>query len=448
MKTNLNQLKQEAHADRSKRVHFQTSLFLQASAQFRWFALAAFAAVFAVLFLTAFAQPASAQDVFGRISGTVTDTQGAVIPDATITITDEQTRIARTLKTDAHGYYVADELPVGKYTVSATAQQGFKGIKKTGNDLSAGARLAVDLRLEVGATTDVVEVTATGETVNTVSGELARTVDSRQVQNLALNQRNYVQLVSLIPGAALTTFDQQSLTTGQSTTASSVNGRRADGNNFAVDGGFNMDSGSNSTQLNNVGIDFIQEVSIKTSNFSAEYGRNSGASVNVVTRSGGNQFHGGAFEFIRNDVTDAVNAANKFNPPPGTTLKQLKPPLRFNDFGWNFGGPIIHKKLFFFVGEEWKRIRQTANPQQLTIPTTAELSGNFSNSGVTLKLPTNPGSVPPGCTITANVLSPQCITPDGAAIAAVYAKMMGVASTFSNTVKPFNAVFQPNNPQN
>ena len=112
MKTNLNQLKQEAHADRSKRVHFQTSLFLQASEQFRWFALAAFAAVFAVLFLTAFAQPASAQDVFGRISGTVTDTQGAVIPDATITITNEQTKISRSLKTDAHGFYVADDLPV------------------------------------------------------------------------------------------------------------------------------------------------------------------------------------------------------------------------------------------------------------------------------------------------------------------------------------------------
>src|SRR5579859_1567213 len=446
MKTNQNQSKQEAHAGGSNRLHFQTSLFLQTGKQFRWFALAAFAVIVTALCLAAFVQPAAAQDVFGRISGTVTDTQGAVIPDATITITNEQTQLSRTLKTDAHGYYVTDDLPVGVYTVSAAAQQGFKSIKKTGNDLSAGARLTVDLRLEVGSNTQVVEVNATGETVNTVSGEITRTVDSQQVQTVALNERNYVQLVSLVPGAALTTFDQQSLTTGQSTTASSVNGRRADGNNFAVDGGFNMDSGSNGTQLNNVGIDFIQEVSIKTSNFSAEYGRNDGASVNVVTRSGGNRFHGGTFEFIRNEVTDAVNPANKFVIPPGTTLKQLKPPLRFNDFGWNFGGPIVHEKLFFFVGEEWKRIRQGQKPQQLELPTTAEMAGNFSDLvGKTLVLPPN---APAGCTITANVMSPQCITPDGAAIAAVYARMAKTASTFSNTVSPNNALFQPGGPQN
>jgi len=453
MKTNQNQLKQEAHAGNPNRPHFQTSLFLQTGKQFRWFALAACAVIVTVLCLAAFVQPAAAQDVFGRISGTVTDTQGAVIPDATITITNEQTQLSRTLKTDAHGFYVTDDLPVGMYTVSASAQQGFKAFKKTGNDLSAGARLTVDMKLEVGSNTQVVEVTASGETVNTVSGELARTVDSQQVQNLALNERNYVQLVSLVPGAALTAFDQTSLTTGMSTTSSSVNGRRADGNNFTVDGGFNLDSGSNATQLDNVGIDFIQQVSIKTSNFSAEYGRNSGASVNVVTRSGGNQFHGTAFEYLRNNVFDAIPPNNKVNIPPGTPTKNLESILRYNDFGWNFGGPIIHKKLFFFVGEEWKRIRQLAASQKLTIPTTAELAGNFSASGLTpaqsLKLPTAPGSLPPGCTLIApNVLSPQCITPDGAAIAAVYAKMATVASTFSNAVQSQNALFQPNDPQN
>src|SRR5260370_11051361 len=242
MKTKLYQSKQEAHAGNPRRVHIRTSFFSQVSGQFRCFALAAFAVVLAAVFLTVCLQPASAQDVFGRISGTVTDTQGAVIPNANVTITNEQTRISRTLKTDAHGYYVADDLPVGLYSVSAAAQQGFKGIKKTGNDLSAGARLAVDLRLEVGATTDVVEVTATGETVNTVSGELARTVDSRQVQNLALNERNYVQLVSLIPGAALTTFDQQTLTTGMSTTASCVNGRLPDPNTFSPPSPFHLTS--------------------------------------------------------------------------------------------------------------------------------------------------------------------------------------------------------------
>jgi hypothetical protein len=453
MKTNQNQSKQEAHAGSSNRLH--TSLFLQTGKQFRWLALAVFAVMVAAFCLTAFVQPAAAQDVFGRISGTVTDTQGAVIPDATITITNEQRQLSRTLKTDANGFYVADDLPVGLYTVGATAQHGFKAFKRTGNDLTAGARLTVDMKLEVGATTDVVEVNAAGETVNTVSGELARTVDSSQVQTLALNERNYVQLVSLIPGAALTAFDQTALTTGMSVTASSVNGRRADGNNFTVDGGFNMDSGSNATQLNNVGIDFIEEVSIKSSNFSAEYGRNDGASINVVTRSGGDKFHGGLFEYLRNNQFDAIPSINKVNIPAGATTKSLESILRYNDFGWNFGGPIVHKKLFFFVGQEWKRIRQLAQTQNLTIPTTAELAGNFSailpapgKPGVTLKAPTAPGSLPPGCTITANVLSPQCITPDGAAIAAVFTKLSTVASTFSNTDQTSNAIFQPNNPQN
>src|SRR5579859_5559978 len=278
------QSKRGLRAGMANRVYFQSPLFLQAVEHFRWFALAVFAVLATALFLATFVQPASAQDVLGRISGTVTDAQGAVIPDANITITNEQTKLSRTLKTDANGFYVTDDLPVGIYTVGATAQQGFKAFKKTGNELSAGVRLAVDIKLEVGATTDVIEVNATGEAVNTVSGELGRTVGAQQVQNLALNQRNYVQVVSLIPGATLTSFDQQLLTTGMSTTASSVNGHRSDGNNFTVDGGFNMDAGSNGTQLNNVGIDFIQEVSVKTSNFSAEYGRNDGASVNVVTR--------------------------------------------------------------------------------------------------------------------------------------------------------------------
>src|SRR5207245_8065253 len=132
--------------------------------------------------------------------------------------------------------------------------------------------------------------------------------------------------------------------------------------------------------------------SVKSSNFSAEYGRNSGASVNVVTRRGGEAFHGGAFEYLRNNIFDAINPANKIFIPPGTPTKRLESILRYNDFGWNFGGPILHKKLFFFAWQEWKRIRQTANPQQLTIPTTAELAGTCSAQGLSatqqLKLPT------------------------------------------------------------
>src|SRR5258706_7878322 len=384
-----------------------------------------------------------AQNIFGRISGTVTDPAGAVVPNIKITITNEATKAARTTVTDADGFYVADNLAVGSYSVTAE-QNGFKKTFTGGIGIVAGAHVTLNLSLEVGTPSETVNVQGGAEIINTTTGEIARHVDSQQVQKAALNQRNYAQLVTLIPGAALTTFDQTSLTTGMSTTAASINGNRADGNLFTVDGGFNLDGGSNATQLNNVGLDFIREVAVQTSNYSAEYGRNNGASINVVTRSGGNQFHGGVFEYVRNDRFDATNVASKLNATASSPA--VKPALRFNDFGWNLGGPIVKNKLFFFAGEEWKRIRQSATPQNMTIPTSAELAGNFSGiTGLTLHAPPNS---PPGCTIIGNVISAQCITADGKAIAAVYALMAKQASRFSGTPTANNATFQPNNPQN
>src|SRR6266581_1067951 len=195
---------------------------------------------------------------------------------------------------------------------------------------------------EPGQVTETVQVSTTvGETVNTTSGEVARLVDQRQVQNLALNGRNYMQLVTLIPGAVILDEDQLALTTSLSISQAAVNGNRPNYNNLTVDGGFNMDSGSNNSQINNVGIDFVQEVKIQTSNFSAEYGRNAGAAVNVVTRSGSNSYHGSVFEFFRNDKLDA----RRFFAPVRATL-------RFNNFGWNFNGPIKKDKFFFFVGKK------------------------------------------------------------------------------------------------
>lgn len=385
------------------------------------------------------------QTIFGRISGTVKDKAGAVVPNASVTITNAATNLVRAATTDDSGFYTVTNLPVGSYSV-LVERQGFKKAQVGNNVLSADARLTIDVALETGELSETVQVASSSslDSVNTTSGEIARTVDTKQVQRMALNQRNYAQLVSLIPGSALTTFDQTTLTTGMSTTAASVNGNRADGNLFTVDGGFNLDGGSNATQLNNVGLDFVREVAVQTSNYSAEYGRNDGASINVVTRSGGNSFHGGVFEYARNDRFDAINVASKLNAT--ATSPAVKPKLRFNDFGWNVGGPIIHDKFFFFAGEEWKRIRQSATTQNMTIPTTAELGGDFRDmTGLTLKAPP---SAPAGCTITNNVLSPQCITTDGKAIAGVYAAMSKVASSFSNTPTANNASFQPNNPQN
>src|SRR5205085_1668451 len=186
-------------------------------------------------------------------------------------------------------------LPVGTYTVVAE-REGFKKAGQFDVALTADARLTVDLTLETGQVSEMVQVTsALGETVNTTSGEVARVIDSQQVQNLALNGRNYIQLLSLVPGVALTTDDQLELSTSLATNTQSINGNRGQMTNMTVDGGTNLQSGSNASQINNVGLDFIDEVKIQTANFSAEYGRNAGSQVNVVTKSGTNEFHGSGF---------------------------------------------------------------------------------------------------------------------------------------------------------
>jgi hypothetical protein len=412
---------------------------------------------------------ASAQTIVGRISGTVTDATGAVVPGASVTVTNAATNLVRTAVADEDGFYTVTNLPVGTYVVAAESQ-GFKRAEQRGVALTADARLTIDMALEPGQVTETVQVsTALGETVNTTSGEVARVVDSQQVQNLALNGRNYIQLLSLIPGVAQTTDDQLELSTSLATNTQSINGNRGQMTNMTVDGGTNLQSGSNASQINNVGIDFIQEVKVQTSNFSAEYGRNSGAQVNVVTRSGGNEFHGSAFEYLRNDKLDARNA---FAP--------VRPTLRYNDFGYSLGGPIVKNKFFFFGGQEWKKIRRLANPAVRTVPTLAELNGDFSlrlrgfdgvvgtaDDGV-LRDPNNAANtcvapvvnssgvvttqaVRTGCfggnTIAArNIIPANRITTDGAAIANVYRTMIGLATGFTNSPVGNNAIFQQPNP--
>jgi hypothetical protein len=405
----------------------------------------------AVILLVAFAAVSvSGQTIFGRISGTVTDSSGAVLPNATVTIRNNATNLERSTVTDGEGFYTVTNLPVGSYTISVE-QTGFKKAVQTDNVLAADTRLTVNLALEAGAVSETVEVsTSAGETVNTTSGEVARVVDRRQVQNLALNGRNYMQLVTLIPGAAILDEDQLALTTSLSISQASINGNRPNYNSLSVDGGFNMDSGSNNSQVNNVGIDFIQEVKIQTSNFSAEYGRNAGASVNVVSRTGGNDYHGSAFEFIRNDKLDARNF---FSPTKGK--------LRFNNFGWNFNGKIVKDKLFFFVGQEYKYIRQDAAPVRRNLPTRAERRGDFSLRSGTLNVPVGYTAINPanGTTVTAgqpipgrNLANlrlnglPVGVTPNGASIASVYTAMEQLAVGYSDTPTANNATFQQPNP--
>src|SRR5262249_37980952 len=389
-----------------------------------------------------------AQSVTGRISGTVSDSSRAVVPGATVTVTHEATQSVRTARTDDLGFYVVTNLPPGDYTVSVE-HGGFKTFVASGNVLVADGRLTVDAALEAGELTDSVTVTAGGETVNTTSGEIARVVDGEQVQNLPLNGRNFLQLGTLMPGAPLVASEAIAQTTRNSGTITN-NGNRGDSNNLTVDGGFNLLKANNSQPANNVGVDFIKEVKIQTSNFSAEHGRQSGAAINVTTRSGGNKLHGSLFEFLRNDKLDARNFF-------ATSARKL----RFNNFGYSVGGPIIKNKFFFFGGQEWKYIRRTLDPARRTLPTLADLRGDFSfrlrgPDGIAgtaddgaLRDPTKTGTCSTAnrtACFPGNIIPADRITPGGRALDKAYQAMARLASVYTDEPTANNAVYELSSP--
>jgi hypothetical protein len=393
------------------------------------------ATLFFLLFIS-FHPPLHAQTSVGQIAGTVTDPTGGVISGATITITDVATQAIHTASTDDSGFFITVDLPIGDYSVEAV-KAGYRSEKRNGFSVVADAHLSANFQLQVGAVSEVVTVTTNAsEALNTTTGELSHVIDTKEIQSTPLNGRNYTQLMTLIPGSVVTNPDIFAVTTGLNSTNQVINGNRADSANLTVDGAFNQASGSNGSLINNVGADFIQEVKIETSNFSAEFGRTSGPAFNIVTKGGTNQWHGGAFEYLRN---------NDFDARPFFSAKKTQ--LVFNDFGYDVGGPILKDKLFFFVGEEWKRLRQQQSPTVFTTPSSAELAGNFA--GLTLNgAPQQlfyPGTTTP---IPNNNIS-SMLTTDGKAIAKVYSTMNALQGSYTDSTNATNNLtLIPLNPLN
>ena len=366
---------------------------------------------------------------------------------------------------------MADNVAVGTYTVTVE-KAGFRKTSVAGNTVTAGGRLTVDATLEIGAVTESVNVQAVAATINTTSGEISTTITNQQVDSVPLNQRHYETVVGLIPGAALQSsgLSAASITSGYNTSIADINGQRLDGQNWSVDGGWNLDAGSNNSVFNEVGIDFIREVDVQSSNYDAEFGRSASATVNVVTKSGGDQYHGGAFEFVQNNIFNAANAGTKLTFVPSAQVPSLTgynavPPFHLNDFGWDLGGPIPYiqpkGKLFFFAGQEWKRFRgsapglQSATETQ-TFPTAMEAAGNFTDvykggAGLVLK---TPAIIPASCGGTLftapNVINPACITGDGAAIQKLYttAAKLSTVGALPTAAASNNLAFNLPNPAN
>jgi len=324
----------------------------------------------------------------GNITGTVRDPQGAAVPKAEVTITDEKTGVSRTLRATEDGFYNATSLPAGTYTIS-TSPTGFKKTVTTGVELHVNENKTVNLDLQVGQVTETVTVTSESTPVELRSGEVSSLITEKQVTELPLNGRNYAQLALMVPGVSPVTQAGAGgafATRGTGLNSGvdmSVNGNQSNSNLWTVDGVNNMDVGSNRTLLVFPSIDSIQEFRVERNSFSAEFGQAQGAVVNLITKGGSNDFHGSAFEFFRND---ALNANNFFLNRSG----QPKPQLEYNNFGGNFNGPIIKNRVFFFWSEEWRREKR-GQVLSAKVPTVAEKSGNF-NGSLTGALPHIPGS--------------------------------------------------------
>jgi len=334
--------------------------------------------------------PLYGQKITGTISGVVTDPSGAVIPGATVVVTNSAMGFARTVITNEMGEYVAAELAAGTYQL-AVRQTNYREAVTSAIELHVASTALVNVQLQLGKTEEQVTVEANAIQVQTDSAQLGEVVEGNQVRNLPLNGRNFVELTQLQPGvSSARTFDAvgKGLRGGVDF---GVNGNSMANNLFLVDGANNNDVGSNRTILIYPSLESIAEFKMLRNAYGPEYGQASGAVVNIVTRGGTNQFHGSGFYIGRNDKLNAYDwfsarqaasdrGANTFNPSTNSVYSnpnQDKSILRRNDFGYSFGGPVKKDKLFFFWSQEWNReirgVHRTG-----CVPTAAERQGDFS----------------------------------------------------------------------
>jgi hypothetical protein len=319
-----------------------------------------------------------AQDT-GRIDGAVTDQSGAVIPGAKVTVENPARGFTRVLKADSAGFFSLSAIPIGNYVVTAEAT-GFQKLVRSGITLEVGQVLRVDLQMTVGQMTQEVTVSGNVPKVQTETAVVSSVITNTQIQNLDLNGRNWVTLALLVPGAAPDNGLDAIHVGVAGNNSISFNGNRMQYANWEIDGGNNTDEGSASTFNTYPNLDTIAEFRISTSNYGAEMGKHAGANIELATKGGTKDFHGDAFEYARNDKFDSADwFTNRVSGP--------KSPLKWNDWGYTFGGPIFipnhfnsgKNKLFFFWSEDWRRYRVgqvvggTSN-----VPTALERGGDFS----------------------------------------------------------------------
>ncbi|MCL5745243.1 MAG: Plug and carboxypeptidase regulatory-like domain-containing protein, partial [Acidobacteria bacterium] len=312
----------------------------------------------------------NAQTTTGQITGVIQDASKAVIPGAKITASNVQTGLKREASTNDLGYYSFPLLPPGEYKIAAE-KEGFRSVTRTGITLNVDDVARVDLVLELGAISSSVEVTAAAAPIERETAAMGTVVDGAKIVNLPLNSRNSFSLALLVPGVVPGRGFGDLF---NNAAGFRINGGRANTNEMLIDGITNVAPAANPIAV--VAImpspDALQEFKVVTNSYSAEYGRSGGGIVNMVMRSGTNQYHGTLFEFLRNSKMDSNDF---FANRTGTPLASFQR----NQFGFTFGGPVKHDKLFYFVNYEGLR-QLAASTANLTVPTVAERDGNFSQS--------------------------------------------------------------------
>ncbi|HXM94539.1 MAG TPA: carboxypeptidase regulatory-like domain-containing protein [Candidatus Dormibacteraeota bacterium] len=368
---------------------------------------------------------ASAQSTGGRIRGTVSDQTGASVAAANLTLINDATHSTREVQSGADGEYIFIEVPVGTYELGVM-QTGFKKFVRKDIVLNLNEVVSVDIALQLGGATETIEVTGAPPVIDTSSTQLGAVVNERSSTQLPLNQRDVYQLLQLQPGVQSQLGNDLYYGSDKAGVVT-VNGGRGRSNNYTVNGGDGNDLFVNLPAIE-PSPDSIEEFRVISNSFDAEYGRNSGAVVNVVTKSGTNSLHGSVYEFFRNDV---------INTHPFTFVASPKPAFKQNQFGGTIGGPIKKDKTFFFGSYEGRRIVQGIVSQQVTVPTATELGGDFSGGAAFT------GSLIDGT--VANVLQSRCGSGAPASLPAnqklTPAAQAQVTNVINGTPEPYSTIF-------
>ena len=336
--------------------------------------------VFLCIALVSLGKLAAAQTVNGAFHGTVSDISGAVLPGATVEVKNTGTNLVRQATTTDVGFYTITQLPPGHYNITVL-KQGFEGARQSDVELLVNQEAELNFSLRVGAVTTEVNVTAAPPALQTASATLGQVIGAQQVVDLPLNGRQFTQMVLLTPGASPKESGQQSAFTipiGGGGLSPSVNGNRGQENNFTLDGVLNNAIFTDIWAISPP-PDAIQEFNVQSHITDAQFSISSGANINVVTKSGSNQFHGDVWEFLRNDKLDAANFFDNY-------YNETKPAYRQNQYGVFLGGPVVIPHLYdgrekkTYVSGYWEGFRSTEGfTEANNVPNAAELGGNFSD---------------------------------------------------------------------